>query len=137
MINIFDYYSQQVHFSAKKWTDKIYRWHTGYPGGLKERPAKDMLERKPTAILQKAILGMIYRNNLRGRYIEPRLKIYAGPNHPHEAQLPEGTKTLPPHPRKRRGYFHFGLGTKYSYTPNTWGSSTKNEKGLKEEGSSA
>ncbi len=76
-------YSHQVHFSGKKWSDKLYRWHTGYPGGLRERPAKDMLERKPESILKKAILGMLYRNNLREGYMEPRLKIYAGPDHPH------------------------------------------------------
>ena len=44
----------KVHFSGKKWDDKLYRWHTGYPGGLKERPAKNMLERKPEFILKKA-----------------------------------------------------------------------------------
>ena len=76
-----------------------------------------MLERKPEAILQKAILGMLYRNNLRNTYIEPRLKIYAGPDHPHKVQLPEGVNKLPLHPRKRRGYFHFGVGEKYSETP--------------------
>jgi hypothetical protein len=94
---------------------------------LKERPAKDMLERKPEAILQKAILGMLYRNNLRNSYIEPRLKIYAGPDHPHKMQLPEGVTPLPVHPRKRRGDFHFGLGgTNYSKTP------FQNNKGKKE-----
>jgi len=109
--------ADKVHFSGKKWSDKLYRWHTGYPGGLRERPAKDMLERKPEFILKKAILGMLYRNNLREGYMEPRLKIYAGPGHPHEAQLPEGVRTLPVHPRKRRGDYHFGLGSKYSETP--------------------
>jgi len=110
-------YSHQVHFSGKKWSDKLYRWHTGYPGGLRERPAKDMLERKPESILKKAILGMLYRNNLREGYMEPRLKIYAGPDHPHDAQLPEGVRTLPVHPRKRSGDYHFGLGSRYSETP--------------------
>mmetsp|Transcript_4458 Transcript_4458/g.7066 ORF Transcript_4458/g.7066 Transcript_4458/m.7066 type:complete len:91 (-) Transcript_4458:76-348(-) len=76
-----------------------------------------MLQRKPELILKKAILGMLYRNNLRQSYMEPRLKIYAGPDHPHEAQLPGGVKTLPVHPRKRRGEFHFGLGGAYSKTP--------------------
>jgi hypothetical protein len=75
-----------------------------------------MLERKPEFILKKAILGMLYRNNLREGYMEPRLKIYVGPNHPHDAQLPEGVKTLPVHPRKRMGDYHFGLGSKYSET---------------------
>ncbi|KAL3761102.1 hypothetical protein ACHAWU_001371 [Discostella pseudostelligera] len=108
--------ADKVHFSGKKWSDKLYRWHTGYPGGLKERPAKNMLERKPEFILKKAILGMLYRNNLREGYIEPRLKIYTGEVHPHEAQLPSGVKALPIHPRKRTSSYHFGLGNKYSET---------------------
>lgn len=118
-----------MHLSGKKWTDKIYRWHTGYPGGLKERPAKMMHERKPEFILKKAILGMLYRNNLRHKYMEPRLKIYAGAEHPHEAQLPEGVKPLPVHPRKRRGSYHFGLGDKYSETPFQLGGAVAKEEG--------
>jgi hypothetical protein len=70
----------QVHFSGKKWDDKLHRWHTGYLGGLRERPAKDMLERSPTLILKKAILGMLYRNNLREGYMEPRLKNMLDPS---------------------------------------------------------
>jgi hypothetical protein len=76
-----------------------------------------MRDRKPEFILKKAILGMLYRNNLRQSYMEPRLKIYAGPDHPHKAQLPDGVQTLPVHPRKRTGSYHFGLGDKYSVTP--------------------
>lgn len=64
-----------------------------------------MLERKPENILKKAILGMLNRNNLRHRYIEPRLKIYTGPEHPHGSDI----KLLPKHPRKRTGDFHYGL----------------------------
>jgi hypothetical protein len=94
-----------VHLTGKKWSDKIYRWHTGYPGGLKERPACEMLKRKPELLLQKAILGMLYRNNLRQSYMEKRLRIYAGPDHPHEAQLPKGVEMLPKVPRKRSGEF--------------------------------
>ena len=75
-----------------------------------------MLERKPTYILRKAILGMLYRNNLRKSYMEPRLKIYAGEEHPHSAQLPKGVKPMLKVPRKRMGGFHFGL-KKYSETP--------------------
>lgn len=101
--------ADKIHFSANKWNTKLYRWHTGYPGGLKERPAKAMLERNPTKILRKAILGMLYRNNLRHGYMEPRLKIYTGPNHPHTAQLPPNTIPLPKHPRKRNGKYHYGL----------------------------
>lgn len=66
--------AEKVHFSGKKWNQKLYRWHTGYPGGLKERPAKVMLERKPEEVLKKAILGMLKRNNLRHQSIEPRLR---------------------------------------------------------------
>ena len=102
----------QVQFSGKKWNDKVYRWHTGYPGGLKERKAKDMMARKPEEVLKKAILGMLKRNNLRHQSIEPRLRIYVGPDHPHVAQLPPDTTTpLPPHPRAKNGDFHFGLDT--------------------------
>ncbi|KAG7350993.1 50S ribosomal protein L13 [Nitzschia inconspicua] len=102
--------AEKVHFSGKKWNQKLYRWHTGYPGGLKERPAKDMLERKPEEVLKKAILGMLKRNNLRHQSIEPRLRIYAGPSHPHTAQLPlDSTIAIPSPPRARSGDFHFGL----------------------------
>ena len=89
----------------------MYRWHTGFPGGLKERKAKDMMARKPEEVLKKAILGMLKRNNLRHQSIEPRLRIYTGPNHPHTAQLPDTTAPLPPHPRAKSGEFHFGLNT--------------------------
>jgi hypothetical protein len=68
-----------------------------------------MLERKPEKILEKAILGMLTRNNLRHKYIEPRLKIYAGPNHPHTGQINEGAQVLEKHPRKKTGDWHFGL----------------------------
>jgi ribosomal protein L13 len=102
----------KVHFSGNKWKDKLYRWHTGYPGGLKERAAKDMLERKPEEVLKKAILGMLKRNNLRHQSIEPRLRIYTGPEHPHAAQLPLGTTApIPSPPRAKSGDFHFGLET--------------------------
>ncbi|EEC45973.1 predicted protein, partial [Phaeodactylum tricornutum CCAP 1055/1] len=82
--------ADKVNFTGKKWKDKLYRWHTGYPGGLKERPAQAMLERNPTMILRKAILGMLMgrQKKLIHGFIEPRLKIYAGSSHPHTAQLP-------------------------------------------------
>ena len=57
-----------MNFTGNKWKDKLYRWHTGYPGGLKQRTASEMLIRKPEEILRKAILGMIPRNNLRHKY---------------------------------------------------------------------
>lgn len=112
--------AEQVQFTGKKWTDKMYRWHTGYPGGLKERPANQMLARNPTQILRKAVLGMLLgkRNKLRHGYIEPRLKIYVGPHHPHTAQLPATVEPLPRVPKKLSGTFHFGLD--YYAHPNSY-----------------
>jgi large subunit ribosomal protein L13 len=101
--------ADKVTFTGNKWNDKLYRWHTGYPGGLKQRTAKDMLERRPTEILRKAVLGMLSRTRLRNTYIEPRLKIYSGPSHPHTAQLPDSVEPILRHPRKLSGDFHFGL----------------------------
>jgi len=89
--------ADKVTFSGNKWKEKLYRWHTGYPGGLKERRAIDMLVRNPTEILRKAILGMLKRNNLRHGYMEPRLMIYASPTHPHTAQLPLTVTPIAPH----------------------------------------
>mmetsp|Transcript_4013 Transcript_4013/g.3382 ORF Transcript_4013/g.3382 Transcript_4013/m.3382 type:complete len:88 (+) Transcript_4013:112-375(+) len=68
-----------------------------------------MLQRKPKEILRKAILGMLHKNNLRHGYIEPRLKIYTGPDHPHKAQLPDGVQPIPKHTRTRTKDSHFGL----------------------------
>ena len=115
--------AEKVKFSGKKWDKKLYRWHTGYPGGLKERPAKAMLERNPTKILRKAILGQLTRNTLRQSFMRPRLKIYTGPTHPHLAQLPPGTEPLPKHPRKKSGKYHFGL--KYYAVPGSYQPSLK------------
>jgi large subunit ribosomal protein L13 len=101
--------AEKVHFSGDKWKDKLYRWHTGYPGGLKERRAMDMLERNPIKVLRAATLGMLKRTNLRHQAMEPRLKIYVGPTHPHTAQLPEAVKPLPKVPRRLHKEYHFGI----------------------------
>lgn len=69
------------------------------------------MERKPEEILKKAVLGMLKRNNLRHQAIEPRLRIYTGPEHPHTAQLPPSTPPIPTVPRAKTGKFHFGLET--------------------------
>lgn len=58
-------HSRQVELTGRKWDQKLYRWHTGYPGGLKERTAKEHFARKPDAILREAVLGMLPKNNLR------------------------------------------------------------------------
>ena len=78
----------KVVATGKKAEQKVYRRHSGYPGGLKETSYEAMLERKPTEILRKAVKGMMPRTRL-GRQQFRKLKIYAGPEHPHEAQNPQ------------------------------------------------
>ena len=72
-----------------------------------------MLERKPENILKKAILGMLHKNNLRHKYIEPRLKIYTGPQHPHQSQISSIVEPMTKHPRSRRGDYHYGMNKNY------------------------
>jgi large subunit ribosomal protein L13 len=80
--------AEKVVVTGKKLDDKIYYRHSGYPGGLKSRPLRDELERRPTEVLRKAVKGMLPRNRLARQQIN-KLKIYAGPDHPHEAQAPK------------------------------------------------
>ena len=78
----------KVALTGKKYTDKMYYWHTGHPGGIKERTARDLLEgRFPERVVEKAIERMIPRGPL-GRRQMKNLKVYAGAEHPHEAQQP-------------------------------------------------
>ena len=100
--------ADKVKFSGKKWDQKLYRWHTGYPGGLRERTAKDQLTKQPTKVLRHAVLGMLSRNKLRHGYQEKRLYIFPGEDHPFEKEL-KGKATLPPIPRAKSGKFHYGL----------------------------
>jgi len=78
----------KVRFTGAKWGAKTYYRHSGYVGGLKETSAKKMLEKKPENILQLAVRGMLPKNSLGRRQLK-KLKIYAGPEHPHQAQQPE------------------------------------------------
>ncbi len=71
--------------------DKIYYHHSLYPGGLKEKKLKELLESKPEEVIRKAVWGMIPKNKL-GRAIIKKLKVYRGPEHPHQAQNPEEFK---------------------------------------------
>ena len=80
--------ADRVKVSGRKAEQKLYRRHTGYPGGLRETSYEQMMDRKPTEILRKAVWGMIPKTRL-GRRQFKKLKIYAGPEHPHEAQRPE------------------------------------------------
>jgi large subunit ribosomal protein L13 len=77
----------KVSLTGKKLKDKIYYHHTGYPGGIKEMNAEKLLAKKPTEMIRMAVKGMLPKNSL-GRQMIRKLKIYAGPNHPHEAQQP-------------------------------------------------
>jgi len=80
--------AEKIAVTGKKLDDKLYHRHAGYPGGLKSRPLRDELERRPTEVLRKAVKGMLPRTRL-ARAQMRKLKIYAGPEHPHEAQAPK------------------------------------------------
>jgi large subunit ribosomal protein L13 len=77
----------KVTLTGKKLKDKIYYHHTGYPGGIKQMNAEKLMAKKPTEMIRMAVKGMLPKNSL-GRQMLRKLKIYAGPNHPHEAQKP-------------------------------------------------
>ena len=80
--------AEKIAVTGKKLDDKMYFRHSGYPGGLRSRPLREQLERVPTEVLRKAVKGMLPRNRL-GRQQLTKLKIYAGPDHPHGAQEPK------------------------------------------------
>jgi len=80
--------AEKVKLTGKKLTDKVYYHHSGYPGGLKAVTAGKLLNEKPTEVLKKAVKGMLPKNPL-GRSMITKLKVYAGPEHPHAAQMPE------------------------------------------------
>jgi large subunit ribosomal protein L13 len=80
--------AEKIAVTGKKLEQKVYRRHSGYPGGLRERTLAEQLERRPTEVLRRAVRGMLPRNRLARRQLT-KLKIYAGPEHPHAAQNPE------------------------------------------------
>jgi large subunit ribosomal protein L13 len=80
--------AEKVAVTGKKLEQKLYYRHSGYPGGLRVRTLAQQLERRPTEVLRKAVKGMLPKNRLASQQIS-KLKIYAGPEHPHEAQRPE------------------------------------------------
>jgi large subunit ribosomal protein L13 len=83
--------AEKITVTGKKLDDKIYYRHSGYPGGIRSRTLREELERRPTEVIRKAVKGMLPRNRL-ARAQLTKLKVYAGPEHPHEAQDPQ---TLP------------------------------------------
>ncbi len=85
--------AERILLTGRKEDQKIYRRYSGYPGGLKEIPAGLMRRRHPTWILSHAVRGMLPHNKL-SRKMFKRLKIYAGPEHPHAAQQPQEIKLL-------------------------------------------
>ena len=80
--------AEKIAVTGQKLDQKIYYRHSGYPGGIKQRTLREQLERRPTEVLRKAVKGMLPKNKLASAQIG-KLKIYAGPEHPHEAQAPK------------------------------------------------
>ena len=81
--------ARDVKLTGAKRSDKLYTWHTGYPGGLKQKTAKQQLGSKPEEVLRKAVLGMLAKNTLRYR-LARKLRIFPGEMHLHQDKLPTG-----------------------------------------------
>lgn len=80
--------AEKVRFTGNKLDDKVYQRYSGYPGGQRERTAREMLSKKPTDIVEKSVRGMLPKNRL-GRKMIKKLFVYEGAEHPHEAQQPQ------------------------------------------------
>jgi large subunit ribosomal protein L13 len=83
--------AEKIAVTGKKLDDKRYYRHSGYPGGIRSRTLREELDRRPTEVIRKAVKGMLPRNRL-GRAQLTKLKVYAGPEHPHSAQAPQPLK---------------------------------------------
>ena len=84
--------AEKVAVTGKKLDDKRYYRHSGYPGGLRSRTLREQLDRRPEEVIRRAVKGMLPRNRL-GRAQLRKLKVYAGPEHPHAAQSPKTLET--------------------------------------------
>ena len=80
--------AEKIHVTGKKLDEKIYYRHSGYPGGIKQRTLREQLDRRPTEVIRKAVKGMLPKNKLAAAQLT-KLKVYAGPDHPHAAQAPK------------------------------------------------
>jgi large subunit ribosomal protein L13 len=80
--------AEKIHVTGNKLDQKRYYRHSGYPGGLRSRTLREQLDRRPTEVIRVAVKGMLPKNRLARQQIT-KLKIYAGPEHPHEAQNPK------------------------------------------------
>jgi len=83
--------AEKIAVTGKKLDEKMYHRHSGYPGGLRSRSLRDELDRRPTEVIRTAVKGMLPRTRL-GRAQLRKLKVYAGPEHPHTAQAPQELK---------------------------------------------
>lgn len=83
--------ADKINVTGNKGTQKMYRRHSGYPGGLKSITFNEMMDKDPTRAIYFAVKGMLPHNRL-GRAMLKKLKVYAGPDHPHAAQMPEELK---------------------------------------------
>lgn len=84
-------HAEKVRLTGSKLTDKLYQYHTNYPGGIKTFTAKEILRRHPERLIEKAVLRMLPKGHMGRRWFK-KLKVYAGSEHPHSAQKPEPVK---------------------------------------------
>ena len=80
--------AEKIHVTGRKLDQKIYYRHSGYPGGLKQITLRNLLQKRPTRVIEHAVRGMLPKNRL-GRRMFKKLKVYVGPDHPHAAQQPK------------------------------------------------
>ena len=80
--------AEKIHVTGQKLDQKVYYRHSGYPGGLRSRTLREQLERRPEEVIRRAVRGMLPKNRLAAAQLR-KLKVYAGPDHPHAAQNPE------------------------------------------------
>ncbi|SBV99309.1 50S ribosomal subunit protein L13 [uncultured Alphaproteobacteria bacterium] len=94
--------AEKVKLTGRKLTDKRFYWHTGYPGGIKDRTMGELLEGKtPELVIEKAVQRMVPKGPM-GRAQLKKLRVYAGPAHPHEAQQPETLDVAALNPKNKR-----------------------------------
>ena len=79
--------AKKIRLTGRKLTDKLYVRHSGFPGGIRKASAGELLSKHPSRVLREAVEGMLPKNRL-GRRLVTKLKVYAGPDHPHQAQKP-------------------------------------------------
>ena len=100
--NIIIVNAEKVRLTGRKATDKVYYWHTGYPGGIKSRTAGSVLAGKhPERVVIKAVERMVHRGRL-GRQQLKKLHVYKGADHPHQAQSPEILDVAAMNPKNKR-----------------------------------